>query len=142
MEIHIDLNEPQILEKVTGNKFGLYTAQEWKRLIEPYVPKDIGMLMLSVDLRPWEIEYFEPYAAYQYYGELYVDPIYKKGAFFDPYYGFWSRPGVKKVPSGRSLSYQKNNPYSTDHWDMAAEKAGQTDKLYRTLNNALQSGKF
>ena len=40
------------------------------------------------------------------------------------------------------MNFQKKNPYSTYEWDIAAEKAGQKDKLYRTLNNALQSGRF
>ena len=42
----------------------------------------------------------------------------------------------------RNAKFQKKNPYSTYEWDKAAEKAGQKDKLYRTLNNALQSGRF
>lgn len=42
----------------------------------------------------------------------------------------------------RDATFQKKNPYSTYEWDIAAEKAGQKDKLYRTLNNALQSGRF
>ena len=41
-----------------------------------------------------------------------------------------------------NAKFQKKNPYSTYEWDKAAEKAGQKDKLYRTLNNALQSGRF
>ncbi len=142
MEIHIDLNEPQILEKVTGDEFGMFVSNEWKKLIDSYTPKDTGLLMQNVELRPWEIEYREPYSHYMYSGELYVDPLYGVGGFFSSDFGFWSRPGVKKVPSGKSLSYQKNNPYSTDHWDAAAEKAGQKDTLYRTLNDALQNGKF
>jgi hypothetical protein len=48
----------------------------------------------------------------------------------------------EKVYYGYDLNFQKKNPYSTYEWDIAAEKAGQKDKLYRTLNNALQSGRF
>lgn len=141
MNLKIDLNEPRILQKVTNNKFGLLVSTEWKRLIDPYTPKDTGLMVQSVKLRPWEIEYIQPYSAYQYYGELYVDPVTGAGGFLTDE-GWMSRPGVKKIPSGRSLNYQKNNPYSTDHWDVKAEQAGQMDKLYRTLNSALQSGNF
>jgi len=49
-----------------------------------------------------------PYAHYLYEGELYVDPKTGKGAFFNPNYGFWSRPGVQKIPSGRELRYNGN----------------------------------
>lgn len=45
-----------------------------------------------------------PYAHYQNVGEIYIDPVYKKGAFFNQNYGFWSRPGVKKIPSGRKFA--------------------------------------
>ena len=142
MNVRIDLNEPKILQKVTSDRFGLLVSNEWKRLIDLYTPKDAGLLMQTTKLRPWEIEYIQPYSAYQYYGELYVDPVYNVGAFFNADYGFWSRPGVKKVPSGKPLNYQKNNPYSTDHWDEKAEQAGQKNKLYRTLNATLESGNF
>lgn len=140
MTIRLDLNEPQIVEKVTSDKLGLFVSNEWKRLINPYTPRDTGIMEQTFQLRPWEIEYTMPYSAYQYYGELYVDPLTGAGGYLGSE-GWFSRPGVKKVPSGQKLQYQKNNPYSTDHWDIAAEKAGQKDKLYREINNALQSGR-
>lgn len=47
-----------------------------------------------------------PYAHYQHEGELYVDPITKKGAFYDKNSGrYWSRPEIKKIPSGKKLNY-------------------------------------
>lgn len=39
MNIRIDLNEPQIVEKVTNDKFGRFVSAEWKRLIDPYTPR-------------------------------------------------------------------------------------------------------
>ena len=141
MNIQIELNEPKIRQKVTSDRFGLFVSNEWKRLIDPYTPKDTGLMLQTAKLRPWEIEYIQPYSAYQYYGEVYVDPITGAAGFLTDE-GWKSRKGVKKVPSGRPLQYQKNNPYSTSEWDVAAAKAGQLNKLYRTLNNGLQSGKF
>ena len=140
MNVRIELNEPKILNKVTNDRFGLFVANEWKRLINPYTPKDSGILIQSAKIAPWQIEYIQPYSAYMYYGQLYVDPKYNVGAFYSPGFGYWSRPGIKKVPSGKPLQYQKNNPYSTDHWDVKAEQAGQKQKLYRTINAALRSG--
>ena len=49
---------------------------------------------------------------------------------------------AEPVYYGYDMNFQKKNPYSTYEWDISAEKAGQKDKLYRTLNNALQSGRF
>ena len=114
MDIRIDLNEPQILKKVKSDKFGLLVSKEWKRLIDPYTPRDTGVLMgitgQTVDIAPFKLHYKAKYAERVYYGS--------------------------------DLNFQKKNPYSTYEWDKAAEEAGQKDKLYRTLNNALKSGRF
>ena len=114
MNLRIDLNEPRILAKVTSDEFGLFIAQQWKKQIDPYTPRDTGVLMgitgQTVDIQPFKLHYKSKYAERVYYGS--------------------------------DMNFQKKNPYSTYEWDKAAEKAGQKDKLYRTLNNALQSGRF
>ena len=114
MNVRIDLNEPKILAKVQNDRFGLLVSNEWKRLIDPYTPRDTGVLMgitgQTVDILPFKLHYKSKYAERVYYGS--------------------------------DMNFQKKNPYSTYEWDIAAEKAGQKDKLYRTLNNALQSGRF
>ena len=69
MELRIDLNEPKILEKVTNDRFGLFVSAEWKRLIDPYTPRDTGTLMQKVDIMPFKIWYKSKYATYVYYGE-------------------------------------------------------------------------
>jgi hypothetical protein len=114
MDIRIDLNEPRILEKVQSNRFGLLVSNEWKRLIDPYTPRDTGVLMgitgQTVDIQPFKLHYKSKYAERVYYGS--------------------------------NMNFQKKNPYSTYEWDIKASESGQLDKLYRTLNNALQSGQF
>ena len=110
MNVKIDLNEPKILAKVQNDRFGLLVSNEWKRLIDPYTPRDTGTMQDTAKLYPFKIHYIQPYSVYVYYG--------------------------------KGKNFQKKNPYSTYEWDIAAEKAGQKDKLYRTLNNALQSGRF
>lgn len=110
MEIRIDLNEPKIIEKVTNDRFGLFVSNEWKRLINPYTPRDTGTMEDTAKLYPWKIYYIQPYSTRVYYG--------------------------------KDFKFQHKNPYSTYEWDIKAEQAGQKDKLYRTLNSALQSGRF
>lgn len=114
MEIKIDLNEPKILEKVTSDKFGLFVSNEWKRLIDPYTPRDTGVLMgvtgQTVDILPFKLHYKSKYA--------------------------------ERVYNGSEMNFQHKNPYSTYEWDVKASQSGQLDKLYRILNNGLQSGKF
>ena len=111
MEIKIDLNEPKILEKVTSDKFGLFVSKEWKRLIDPYTPRDTGTMEETARLYPFKIHY--------------IQKDYPAKVYFDP-----------------TLKFQKKNPSSTYEWDIKASQNGQLNKLYRTLNNGLQSGKF
>lgn len=110
MNVRIDLNEPKIYAKVTNDRFGKFVANEWKRLIDPYTPRDTGQLENNVAILPFKLHYKQRYANRQYHGE--------------------------------DFNFQKKNPYSTYEWDRAAEQAGQKDKLYRTLNNALRNGNY
>ena len=117
MEIKIDLNEPKIIDKVKNDRFGLFVSSEWKRLLDPYTPRDTGIMQDTAKREPWKITYRgaktsngKYYAAYVYYG-------YDK-------------------------NFQHKNPYSTYEWDIKASQSGQLDKLYRTLNNGLQNGNF
>ena len=116
MSIRIDLNDPRIMEKVTSDRFGLFVAQQWKKQIDPYTPRDTGTLMQNVRFYPWQIHY---------YTEGYPEIVY------------YNPRGVKFITQGSG-----RNPYATDHWDIKAEQAGKKDELYRTLNNALQSGQY
>ena len=114
MNVMINLNQSKILNKVTNDRFGLFVSQEWKRLIDPYTPRDTGALMgitgQTVDILPFKLHYKSKYA--------------------------------EKVYNGSNMNFQKKNPYSTYEWDKAADRAGQKSKLYRILNNALQSGQY
>ena len=114
MKVKVELDKTKILSKVTNDKFGLFVSSEWKRLIDPYTPRDTGALMgisgQTVDIKPFKLHYKEKYASEVYFG--------------------------------KDMKFQKKNPYSTYEWDKAASRAGQADKLYRTINNALRSGKI
>ena len=69
MNIRIDLNEPKILEKVQNDRFGLFVSNEWKRLIDPYTPRDTGTMQNTAKVSPWKIHYITPYATRVYYGK-------------------------------------------------------------------------
>lgn len=110
MNIKIELDEPNIIRKVTNDRFGLLAASECKRVYDPYTPRDTGILEQTAQVRPFEIYYGVPYAEAVYYG-------------YD-------------------MNFQHKNPYSTYEWDKAAQRAGQIDKVCRTLTAALQSGQY
>lgn len=109
MNCRVDLNEPKIMAKVTNNDFGLYAAQQWKKQISPYTPRDTGVMEDTAKVTPFQIEY---------------DAKSEKGY-----------PYPRRVYYDMSLNFQIiNNPYATHHWDKAAEQAGKKTDLYRDLN--------
>jgi hypothetical protein len=120
-ELH--LNFKPIGEKLDRAQLALDT-QVWED-VQKYMPIDTGDLIQKTNalnavesgkvyLYPLDSEY----GHYQYTGIVYVDPVYKVGAFYSPNYGFWSRPGVKKEPSDRRLTY--SNPKATADWGQTA----------------------
>lgn len=68
MNVRIDLNEPKILAKVQNDRFGLLVSSEFKRLIDPYTPRDTGTMQDTAKLYPWKIHYIQPYSERVYYG--------------------------------------------------------------------------
>lgn len=139
MQVKVDIDTKKVLNKVHNDKLGIQVSHEWHKLINPYTPKDVGNLMRNVEEQPFLLWYKSPYAHYMYNGIQYVDPQLGVSGIFSTTYGWFSRPNVNKVPTDKPLQYQKNNPYATDHWDIKAARAGQLDKLTRTINNYLRS---
>ena len=69
MNVRIDLNEPKILAKVQNDRFGLLVSNEWKRLLQPYEPRDTNTMSSTAKLYPFKIHYIQPYSARVYYGK-------------------------------------------------------------------------
>ena len=69
--IKIELHEKNIYNKVQNDDFGLSLAQDWKSIISPYTPRREGTLEDTALVRPFEIEYIQPYLHYVYYGETF-----------------------------------------------------------------------
>ena len=69
------------------------------------MPRDNGTMAANTrEIRLGEIWIMTPYAHYMNEGELYVMDN-GKGAYYNPTFGFWSKKGVKKHPSGKPLNY-------------------------------------
>jgi len=106
--------------------------------VAPYVPMGIGILSKSATLHTeigsGAIIWKTPYARYLWYGKLMVDPVTKKGAFYDPTYGFWSRRGVQKELTDRDLVFdQRRHPLAGPKWALRYK----ADHL-RDLSEAVQ----
>lgn len=83
-----------------------FFTNELFRASAMYTPFKSGVLSGTAMLDPSGITYIVPYAQYLWEGKLMVDPLYKIGAFYDPVYGFWSRPGIQKELTNKDLKYQ------------------------------------
>lgn len=106
-----------IQKKQIIDKYGLENGRTQRVIdsafmgyLDKYMPEDSNQMITSMynstKVGSGEININTPYAHYQHEGEKYVDPKYKIGAFHDPVSGrYWSRPGIKKVPSGQKLNY-------------------------------------
>ena len=137
--VTITINNPaSIADRIIDDDVGTFLASEWSRYFAKYVPMREGILAQDITIEPFQVTYNSPYAHYQWMGNLYVDPITLKGAFYDPDYGFWSRPGVSKIPTGIPLNYSKEqNPLATSHWEVPAYNAFK-DTVARAVTNYLK----
>lgn len=88
------------------------------RRIARYMPFRTGTLIkLKRVVSPTEIEVLGPYARYQYYGKVMVDPKTGSAGFLTPE-GWRSRKGVSKVLTDRDLEYDTTkNPMAGPYWD-------------------------
>lgn len=92
-----------------GGKVQRFFSSEVMRMSNPYLPFKAGVLQASARLtdKGDGIIYDTPYARYHWHGKLMVDPITKKGAFYNPKTGrFWSRPNTPKELTDRDLRYR------------------------------------
>lgn len=88
------------------------------RHCDPYVPMRSGDLSQTVNVSEEGVRYSQPYAHYQYVGEVYGPniPIKEDGEIV----GWFSPPGQKKHPTGRKINYKTDyHPLATSHWDQA-----------------------
>nr|DAW47317.1 MAG TPA: Minor capsid protein [Caudoviricetes sp.] len=107
-----------------GGEVQKFIDNEVMRQSLPYMPNLNGVLqnamMSQTVIGSGEIRQNTPYARYQYYGVLFVDPITLKGSFYDARTGrHWSRKGVAKIPdpTGRLLNYNTSkNALAGSHW--------------------------
>lgn len=123
----------EIVDESSGGKEGkLFLANEFKRLMDPYVPAQ--NLILAQNVRVYvdtdgngTIHYTSPYAHYQYEGVVYGPnyPITNKDGEVE---GYFSPP--HKTNTGRKLKYSKfRHPLATDHWDRAMLKDRKQDLI-------------
>ena len=116
-------------------------SQVWAD-IQNYMPRDTSALIQQTNIVNQSVRgevYFMPpnsdYGHYQWAGIKYVDPVYGVGGFYSEDYGWWSRPGVQKVPSNEPLHY--SDPNARAHWDEVAFE-NHADQWVEVVRRALR----
>lgn len=131
-----------ILGFIRGDELGYFAAQSYQRRLTQYVPMQTGTLFNSADVRPWEIEYNQPYARYLYGGIVYGPnyPITEGGRIV----GYFSQPGKKKHSTGRAIQFNRDyHPKACAKWDKVAEPVQKPiliREMQRFINRRLRHG--
>lgn len=125
-------------EKTGGDKARLFLANEAKRLMDPYVPFDNGVLSQNVSVYLKDnkgiVHYKTPYAHYQYTGKTYVKKFEKGNVYYNPNLGCYDMKATYKIESGRKLKYSTfRHPLATSKWDKAmyTAKKGELTKAVK-----------
>lgn len=115
-----------------------FLTQTCYRYMSQFVPGGTAShINQNVDIQTDKIIYQGPDSHYLYIGKKYVDPKYKKGAFYSPDFGYWSRPGITKINSGENLKY--HTPGTGSQWDkrMWTSKG---DEVVKEVQNYIDRG--
>lgn len=89
-------------------KANAWLAEEIIKDTDQFVPARTGVLAMNVQRHGHTIVYASPYARFQYYGKVMIDPA--TGSTFAP-------KGVRKVLTERDLKYSKAmHKHAQSHW--------------------------
>lgn len=119
VDVEFKINEKALISMfdrlMTDSKLMTSLHELLGKYCERYVPKQSGELANNYVATKEALIYPQPYAHYQYAGEVYEPsfPITEKGKVV----GFYSKPNEKKRPTGRPLNY--TNPLASKEWDKA-----------------------
>lgn len=124
VSVKVDLNTAKIMKQrgLGGDhRAQVFLASEVKRLSDPYVPMQQGLLKNRADISSdgSTLTYTQPYAHYQYYGEAMAGRAPKKY-------------------TGKGLTYH-GAPMRGPRWDkrMMADKSGEVVKNLKTYIGGL-----
>lgn len=89
-------------------KANAWLVEEIIKDTDPFVPARTGVPAMNVQRHGHTIVYASPYARFQYYGKVMIDPA--TGSTFAP-------KGVRKVLTERDLKYSKAmHKHAQPHW--------------------------
>nr|DAZ83031.1 MAG TPA: Minor capsid protein [Caudoviricetes sp.] len=114
MKLHLPKN---LLDKRV-EKANTWLVEEIIKDTDPFVPARTGVLAMNVQRHGHTIVYASPYARFQYYGKVMIDPA--TGSTFAP-------KGTRKALTDRNLKYSKGmHKNARSHWFEASKALNET----------------
>lgn len=114
MKLHLPNN---VLDRRV-EKANAWLVAEIIKDTDPFVPARTGVLAMNVQRHGHTIVYASPYARFQYYGKVMIDPA--TGSTFAP-------KGTRKVLTDRNLKYSKGmHKNARPHWFEASKALNET----------------
>ena len=119
------------IENLVNEDVMLQIHNLFAKMCNDYVPMDEGPLSQHIEVTPGYVRYAEPYAHYQYMGEVYGPNLPITDKTTGEIIGWYSQPGVKKHPTGRELGKggewrgwkfgynREKHAKAAHHWDKA-----------------------
>lgn len=112
-------------------KANAWLVEEIIKDTDPFVPARTGVLAMNVQRHGHTIVYASPYARFQYYGKVMIDPA--TGSTFAP-------KGVRKVLTERDLKYSKAmHKHAQSHW-FEASRAVNEERWRKGVRKILSDG--
>ena len=112
-------------------KANAWLVEEIIKDTDPFVPARTGVLAMNVQRHGHTIVYASPYARFQYYGKVMIDPA--TGSTFAP-------KGVRKVLTERDLKYSKAmHKHAQSHW-FEASRAVNEERWMEGVRKILSDG--
>lgn len=122
VRIDIEVNDKTLQDKLDNlidEKTMLEVHNKFAQFCDPYVPMYEGALAQTTQITPEFVRYTQPYAHYQYVGEVYGPNIPRKDKDGN-IVGWFSPPGKTKYPTGRQINYStEKHPLASKEWDKA-----------------------
>ena len=122
--IHIDSSGiERKIENLINDDVMISIHNLFAEMCNPYVPMDEGPLSQNIEVTPNYVRYAEPYAHYQYMGEVYGPnfPGWEDGTTPG-----WRSPKDGKHPTGRELGKQ-GHAVLTPKWELKDGKYKSAD---------------
>lgn len=139
MRVQVKMNPAAQIIKAHGLDRDGYAQRYWtnivNRRIARYMPYRSGALSTKLKYisGPAEITVAAPYARYQYYGKVMIDPNINAAGFLTKDGTWRSRKGAVKVLTGRNLQYDTTkNALAGPLWDrrlIAAEGNAMVEEM-------------